>query len=841
MAAPVPHIPKGVILGPEFGRRPNARAFLAAAQVIDLADRKEQERQRKLQQEWQTHAFSYYHTLGIVHFGHDYVANCVARTRLYPGFSGRPSDPPAALDGLLTGDPQFELPDGANEADARGCAEEVAYLDASYDGGLGALAGDAGLNLGLTGEGFLHGRTSKASATGESFQIRSVTQLKSTSEGWKMYGPGETTGGEILAKANNVVIRMWRKDRQWPELADAPMRALLDDCDNLLALKRVLLAATYSRMHGGILKVPSELLFPQTWGDPSQQGQDNPVLEAIERALSQSISDPASSAAVGPIQISGPGAALKDLELLDIGRAYGTELLKQIDEVEKTIALGMDLPAEIITGLSGSNHWNAFAIDDQTFKAHIEPLVMVIARALTTGYLWPKLQTRGIEDYARYCFWYDPASLISHPDQFKEVQYAHSQFAASDDALRRLCGLGEDDAPDDEEIQKRLYQIQQQHIRITAQEIAPPGELLPAQVLANDRENQPLEQGAQNEKIIEDVGIPKATNARPASGGAPDNTSSAGPKGRAPAKPARPGRAASAGLGVDRLGARLAQIDADLMARIHTLAEQALQRALEQAGSQLKRTMRAKDRQFAATLRDTPLDDLAAAVGRERAQSWGVEEDRLINVQATDLQANYRKQVKAAIAAALVAAGVHTGDRMADHEIADAQATADRHISAGAAFLAAALVSLAHEQLFGGQPPLAVQGEVAAASGRVPIGTIRDALAIAGGGTQQTDQTQAPGGVALGPLVLGLLGQEFQVFAQSWQWVYGYPDREFPPHAALEGVEFSAWDDDQLANNEGWPYVDYFRPGDHAGCLCSYIPMFAADRPEDQATPEEAA
>jgi hypothetical protein len=811
-------------------QQPNARvrrSFTAAAEVLDAGDKAQAGRLKRLAQDWQTHSWSYYKSLGLIHFAHDYLANCASRSRLYPGFIGKPGDPPTPLDDME--DPEFTLPEGADKSSAQATVDAAVYLDSSYDGGLGALMGDFGLNVALAGEGFLHGCESDETETGELFQVRSVIELRATSEGYKLYSPGTLgqTGGELIPP-DEYVMRLWRKDRQWIDLADAPMRALLDDCDNLLALKRVLLASTYSRMHGGILKVPSGLLFPQLSGDPSQQAQDDPVMDAINRTVTQAIQDPASVNAVAPVQISGPKEELAALQLLDIGRGYGAEIQKQIADVERTVCIGLDLPPEIIMGLGGSNHWNAFAIDEQTFKAHIEPLVLVICRGLTKGYLWPKLRALGVEDLGRYCFWYDPSALIGHPDRFANAQVLHQRFVISDDALARAADFSEDDAPDDEEVARRIAIAQQLRVTIRAAEVAPPGEIeQPSQI------NQPESATA---TPLPEVGVGKAL---PKAAPAPAQPAAKSPTPSQPGPPAQGRPPAKTAAAVPRLGDRLAAIDRDLLTRLHVLADTALRQSLEQAGRQLYKQAGREDRKLGASLRNVPLEELGRKLGRDQVQAWGLGEHDLIDEKMAGFEHDYRRLTAKALAAALIAGRQSDGnpDALPDHEIEDTVASAGPSISAGWALLAGAIVALAHDRLFNEPPGAPPRGEIDT-SATVPIGTIRDSLAVAGGGQSAALPTTPSGGVALGPLALGILKQELQVFPQGWQWVWGFygePDRPFEPHNALDGQEFSSWDDDVLANNESWPDTDYFRPGDHNGCCCGYIPMFASDRGEEAA------
>ena len=125
----------------------------------------------------------------------------------------------------------------------------------------------------------------------------------------------------------------------------------------------------------------------------------------------------------------------------------------------------------------------------------------------------------------------------------------------------------------------------------------------------------------------------------------------------------------------------------------------------------------------------------------------------------------------------------------------------------------------------------------------VPPGTIRDAVAVAGGrgtasspvpagapGATPPAGTPAPGGIATGDLVLDTFRQSLGLFPIGYRWNYGDPsDRQTPfePHEALDGYTFASWDDEGLANPEAWPDEPYYRPSDHSYCRCDWNPVFA--------------
>jgi hypothetical protein len=157
------------------------------------------------------------------------------------------------------------------------------------------------------------------------------------------------------------------------------------------------------------------------------------------------------------------------------------------------------------------------------------------------------------------------------------------------------------------------------------------------------------------------------------------------------------------------------------------------------------------------------------------------------------------------------------------------------------------LVALGHELLFNPHPTAPPQGEFDPTN-LVGTGLVAQALAIAGGDENATrtaaggvigSDGSPVGGVGLGPTVTDTLTQ-LGLFQTRTYWLHGDPPRDFEPHVELDGIEFEGDNDDLLANDYGWPDVDYFYPKDHEGCDCEKVPVYEMN--EDAiANDEEAA
>ena len=119
----------------------------------------------------------------------------------------------------------------------------------------------------------------------------------------------------------------------------------------------------------------------------------------------------------------------------------------------------------------------------------------------------------------------------------------------------------------------------------------------------------------------------------------------------------------------------------------------------------------------------------------------------------------------------------------------------------------------------------------------VDMGVVRRAIAYASG----AGQDQASAGLGIGDdMSIGVMPQlSSGPIAQdalagggldigSYTWDHGFTPNPFPPHDDLDGVEFSSWTDDVLVNNDSFPDVAYYMPGDHDGCSCDFTINWAA-------------
>jgi len=444
----------------------------AAAARIPLNDKGEVEhfKQRRAgaSSDWQGEAWEYYDAIGEVKYAFNLVASVVSRVRLYAAAVDNPAETPVSVRASNIIDPRL----------AAAAERALARLDSAYGGQAGLLR-DAALNLSVSGECYLVQFPAKAgTGTPESWDIRSTDELQVDSRNSYVIVPrrdvtSATRGSDNSIKLPNqaFVGRIWRAHPRFSEEADSSLRGLLDLCSELLLLNRTFRATARSRLNAGALYLPDGLSVAAQ-GDPDYPYDDeneiNPgvtVEEAEDEfedqlidAMTTPIRDEDSASAVVPLIIRGPAELGDKIKQFKFERSFDPALAERSDKVLDRILQGLDVPKDIITGLANVKYTNAQQIDDSLYRAHIEPLMLLISDALTVVYLRPALIASGFteDDVKRICVWYDPSAVATRNDRAADADAGYDRMAVSMETWRRAHGFSSVDAPDAKEVAIRL-------------------------------------------------------------------------------------------------------------------------------------------------------------------------------------------------------------------------------------------------------------------------------------------------------------------------------------------------------------------------------------------------
>lgn len=439
------------------------RAITASATRIDMKNKKEVDAINKRRQAdvWQEHAWEYYDLIGEIKYTANLVASITSRVNLYVGYVEKTADVPSDVNQVEKLDPEFVTQ-----------AEDILYLLESGNGGSAGLLRNAALNLFIAGECWLVNEPARFS-TGEpsKYQIRSVQEIVATNgrNSQLAIKPRRDSkpGDYIMLPTNGFASRIWRNHGRFSDEADSSIRGILDICDQLLILDRAASAAAQSRMNAGVLFMPDGLSnVTQADGDLGVPGEMGDLTDDIEESFEEEfiagiltpVGDITSGAALVPTILRGPEDLGDKIRHITMERSVDPALAGRSERLLERILGGLDIPKDVAAGMSSVKYSNAIIIEEQLYKAHIEPLVLLICDSLTIGFLRPALRAQGWPENVvnRAVVWYDPSAITAKPSKAEAAVTLYGMKLLGGEAVLRANGFTPADAPSEMERIQRM-------------------------------------------------------------------------------------------------------------------------------------------------------------------------------------------------------------------------------------------------------------------------------------------------------------------------------------------------------------------------------------------------
>jgi hypothetical protein len=452
------------------------RTMTAAAAQVKINDRAEYEqfklRRSSSSSSWQQEAWEYYDAIGEIKYAFNLVGSVVSRIRIYAASVDDPSQAPVPV--------QESRSIEQNLASA--AVRALERLSSAYGGQPGLLR-DAALNLSVTGECYLvQIPARRGTGEPETWDIRSIDEVIPDAKGsFSVIGRREQLAGQNSSGMSNLfalpkssfVGRIWRSHPRFSDESDSSLRAILDLCAELLLLNRTFRATARSRLNAGALYLPDGLSVAAQ-GDPdypfdSEDGMgpsftpeeaEDEFEEQLIDAMTTPIRDEESASAVVPLIIRGPAELGDAIKQFKFERSFDPALAERSDRVLERILQGLDVPKDVVTGLASVKYSNALQIDESLYRAHIEPLMLLIVDALTVVYLRPYLIASGYpeSEVSKLTVWYDPSAVSTRNDRASDANEGFDRGAISYDTWRRAHGFSDQDAPTPNEVALRMLQ-----------------------------------------------------------------------------------------------------------------------------------------------------------------------------------------------------------------------------------------------------------------------------------------------------------------------------------------------------------------------------------------------
>lgn len=428
-------VPAGTADGP--GARP---ALTAAAVPINLGDAASWQMFKLGDHRWQWEAWRHYDICGEMRFVVNWVGNAVSRCRMYAA---------QVTDDGVVGD-EVEDP-------------KVKLIAETMFGSPAAKAQAQrlmGINMMVAGDCFIVAEGYQ-NADEDKWYVASSSEVYRRGDDIMVRRSITHGGGQYkLNQKTDLLIRAWNPHPRRYDAADSTVRAILPVLREMEQCTKRVFAELDSRLAGaGILLLPDNIDFPS---QPSEQpgvaaptGVDG-FSQLLQRTMATSLQQRDSAAALVPIILQVATEALDKIKHLTFDSTISDKIGDLRKDAVTRMAMSLDIPPEVLTGMGGSNHWSSWQIEESSIKIHIEPLLIQLADALNIGYFQPALKAAGVANPEKMTLWFDIAALTVRPNRSDQaLQFAEKEYISAKSA-RDNGAFTDDDAPTAKELEYNL-------------------------------------------------------------------------------------------------------------------------------------------------------------------------------------------------------------------------------------------------------------------------------------------------------------------------------------------------------------------------------------------------
>ncbi len=337
LTAPKPEMPGPIVPITEM-----PRTLVAAAATVKLDG--QSVRSLKIGDDaWQKEAWRFYDLVGEFRFSANWFGNALSRCRIYV----------AELD---------ELGRAGKEA----AEEDVQVLSETIFGGPARKAEglrSIGIGFFVAGESYVVAESASKADT-DTWYVVSGSELRKENGRIRVARPplnGEGPGTYELQPNRDLLMRAWTPHPRAYSTADSPARAVLPVLREIEQLTKLAFSQIDSRLiSAGMLLFPQGTDFPRNGSQaPGIQGLMDLVMEGARAQLAGA----GTAAGLVPIMAEIPAGTGGDVTHLKFDTPLTGEIRDKLDHAIRRLALGLDLPPEIMLGQGSSNHW---CVDDQT-------------------------------------------------------------------------------------------------------------------------------------------------------------------------------------------------------------------------------------------------------------------------------------------------------------------------------------------------------------------------------------------------------------------------------------------------------------------------------------------
>lgn len=229
-------------------------------------------------------------------------------------------------------------------------------------------------------------------------------------------------------KHATVKLRVWVADPVLKELPDSAVQSILDPARELVTLGAQSRAQSRSRLSQGILLRP--------------KGEDN-FSDDFRTGMMTPVQDVDSVAAVVPMDIE--TSDVEAWKFLTLERPYDEDIPMKMERAVRRIALGLDIPPELLLGLGDVNHWTGWLVQEDTWVSHVAPVAQLVADVFATA---AEEFTGAVVEVTP-----DPGEILARRSTVRDALDAAEIGAVGLSFVRAAIGATDEDAPNEDDIE----------------------------------------------------------------------------------------------------------------------------------------------------------------------------------------------------------------------------------------------------------------------------------------------------------------------------------------------------------------------------------------------------
>lgn len=423
------------------------RAMTAAVSRIRI-DRKSAAREldRNSTREIRQRLWTYYDRIGEVKFAFNLMASLMSRIHIYPALVTKRGEVPTRLDFWAD---EMNKKQRSMSATLLKAAAEQAMMSLERGSGIPGHLRQFTLNASVTGEMFFVGYKG-------TYHTVSTDEIRKLNNGYVLQQTQEASGVggiQLPLPPDTYVSRIWRPHGRFSREAESSLMGVKDKCEELLLIDQAIRSTIRSRLNAGALFIPE--------GVNVATAEDADDEDALEQMLIEAWTTPLTDEGIGssiiPLLLVGAAELGEKIKHIDVARVLDSGLIDESQRALDRVLSGLDIPKDIVQGLSDVKYSNAIVVDDNLFRAHIEPLILLWVDAYTRIYYRPYLRKAGVPEalVQHSVLWYDPSPVVARPDRSSAANEGFDRAILSEAAWRHARGFSESDAPTAEELVRR--------------------------------------------------------------------------------------------------------------------------------------------------------------------------------------------------------------------------------------------------------------------------------------------------------------------------------------------------------------------------------------------------